>query len=78
MLLESVIIHRTSHPVRLSNVLRRLCQVAAQHLQVGVSHQLLQVEYICIHPRHVVTDSTPKKVQAWSNCIGLNCTTKNC
>ena len=42
------IIHRPCHPVRPLHVLSRLCEIAPQHGQVGVSHRFLRREYV--HP----------------------------
>ena len=41
--LQPAIIHRTTHPVRLGNILRGLRQVTAQHLQVGMSIKICKL-----------------------------------
>jgi hypothetical protein len=48
--------------VRLGNILRRLRQVTAQYLQIGVPHRLLQAEHIHSCSQHVDGEGTPEGV----------------
>lgn len=61
-----IIIHRAASHVRSMNVLIRLCQVAAEHLEIRMSHQLLQSKDVHSIAKHDQSERAPKIMGRWN------------
>ena len=59
-LLKFGVVHRPGQSMGFFSVLGGLCQVAAQHLQVSMSHQALQVKDIHAGPQAGKREQPPE------------------